>query len=153
MSNITTLEELHEAAEEAVTDAVHEYLVGRGIMSAERFRIVHEEVCGEKAGRRWVNENRDDPRFGVVKQAAGRGRRFEECTPALLHELLAVDDSGFDAWWAIWGSDQQPSNSWTRSFLDAVCLAVNQAMPEPVPGWNGTLARVHIAAAEGSKHG
>src|SRR5262249_55426445 len=123
MSTIATNEELREAAEEAATEAVREYLVGRGIMSAERFSIIHEEVCGARAGRKWVEQNREHPHFPFLLKAASRGRAFEGCAPEVLWKLLVLDDSEIEAWWSKWGSEQRPSNSWVRAFLEAVCIA------------------------------
>src|SRR5215469_13600292 len=55
-----------------------------------------------------------------VREFAQRGRDFSEYRPALLPELLGLHTEASSAWWARWGTDQQPSHSFTQAF----CLAV-----------------------------
>jgi hypothetical protein len=98
-------------------------------MMTEHFSIRRETAAAVLAGRAWTEENLTHPGVLNVRDFAQRGRDFSEYRPALLPELLGLHTEAWSAWWARWGTDQQPSHSFTQAFCLAVAAA---ALPSGV---------------------
>ena len=80
-----------------------------------RFSISVETERGACAAAAWLAANPDHPAIPVLAEKASLP--FEECDPKVIAKALPHTAADFKRWWRDWGSEQQPSHSWTSGFL------------------------------------
>jgi len=51
---------------------------------------------------------------------------FEDYVPTILEAELALSTKAFKHWWKTWGSEQEPSHSWTRACCRQIAALVGE---------------------------
>ena len=97
---------------------------------ADHFSIGRETQAGIVAARAWLEANPDHPASRTLAENASLS--FEECAPTVVATALQVSRAGFRRWWQTYGSEQEPSHSFTSGFLREIARRRSYT-PPPAP--------------------
>jgi hypothetical protein len=109
----------------------------------ERFSVSVETERGAIAAAAWLETNPDHP--GIMVLAEASFLPFEESKPVIIAAALQLSTAGFKRWWATYGSEQKPSDSFTSGFLREIawlrpCAAAPAPPEEPADPFQEEVA-------------
>jgi hypothetical protein len=99
-----------------------------------RFSILTEDAAGTASAQIWLDNNRDQDLAPFAELARSP---FSGQSPEALRFALGLDKASWREWWAKYGTEQEPSHSFTRAFCKTVTESLPWHPPEPLDGGPG----------------